>query len=132
MRCCLQWQVRKGKEMILVDIAAAFAVAILSGLGCGGGIFVIYLTFVSGMKQVTAQGINLIFFLSSAIGAFAVNRKNKLIDLRSFALISLSGIPMAVLGALAATLIKNDLLSKMYGGLLVLSGIYYLCQKNRP
>jgi uncharacterized membrane protein YfcA len=84
------------------------------------------------MKQVTAQGVNLIFFLSSAIGAFAVNRKNKLIDLRSFALISLSGIPMAVLGALAATLIKNGLLSKMYGGLLVLSGIYYLCQKNRP
>ncbi len=117
--------------MMLLDIAAAFAVAILCGLGGGGGIFVLYLTAVSGMKQVAAQGVNLLFFLSSAVGAFAVNRKNKLIDLKAFAIISLGGIPMAVLGALAASLIKNALLAKMYGSLLVLSGIYYLFQREK-
>lgn len=117
--------------MILLDITAAFAIAILCGLGGGGGIFVLYLTAVGGMMQVTAQGVNLIFFLSSAVGAFVINRKNKLIDLKTFAIISLGGIPMAVLGALAAALIRNDLLSKMYGGLLVLSGIYYLFQKEK-
>ena len=122
---------RKGIEVIILDIAAAFAIAILCGLGGGGGIFVLYLTAVSGMKQITAQGVNLLFFLSSAVGAFAVNRKNKLIDLKTFAIISIGGIPMAVLGSLAASLIKNALLSKMYGGLLVLSGLYYLFQKEK-
>jgi uncharacterized membrane protein YfcA len=48
-----------------------------------------------------------------------------------FAIISLSGVPMAVLGSLSASLIKNALLSKMYGGLLVLSGLYYLFQKEK-
>ena len=122
---------RKGIEVIILDIAAAFAIAILCGLGGGGGIFVLYLTAVSGMKQITAQGVNLLFFLSSAVGAFAVNRKNKLIDLKTFAIISVGGIPMAVLGSLAASLIKNALLSKMSGGLLVLSGLYYLFQKEK-
>ena len=121
---------RKGFEVIILDIAAAFAVAVLCGLGGGGGIFVLYLTAVSGMKQITAQGVNLLFFLSSAVGAYTVNRKNKLIDLKTFAVISLGGIPMAVLGSLAASLIKNALLSKMYGGLLVISGVYYLFQKQ--
>lgn len=117
--------------MMILGVAAAFAVAILCGLGGGGGIFVLYLTAVEKMNQVTAQGVNLIFFLSSAVGAFTVNHKNKLIDLKSFAMISLGGIPMAILGAIAASLVKNALLSKMYGGLLVLSGIYYLFQKEK-
>lgn len=117
--------------MTLLDIAAAFAVSILCGLGGGGGIFVLYLTAIVGMNQVTAQGVNLIFFLSSAVGAFAVNRKNRLIDLKTFALISLGGIPTAVIGAITAPLVRNELLSKMYGVLLVFSGIYYLCHKEK-
>ncbi len=116
--------------MMLLDIAAAFAVAILCGLGGGGGIFVLYLTAVSGMNQITAQGVNLLFFLSSAVGAYTVNRKNKLIDLKTFAVISLGGVPMAILGTLAASLVGNAVLSKMYGGLLVISGMYYLFQKQ--
>ena len=115
--------------MIIVDLAVAFAVAILCGLGGGGGIFVLYLTAVLGMKQVTAQGLNLIFFLSSAVGAFAVNKKNKLIDIRTFALISLSGIPFAILGAVTASAVGNAMLSRLYGGLLALSGVDYLFKK---
>ena len=117
--------------MIIPDIVAAFATAIISGLGGGGGIFVLYLTAVSGMRQITAQGVNLLFFLSSAIGAFIINGKNKLIDLKTFSVISLSGIPFSILGSLAAAILKNDILSKLYGILLVLSGIYYLKQDNK-
>ncbi len=115
---------------MILDLSIAFTVAILCGLGGGGGIFVIYLTVALGMAQVTAQGVNLIFFLSSALGAFTVNSKNKLIDFRSYAVISLAGIPMAVIGSIAAASVGNGLLSRMYGGLLVLSGLYYFFQKN--
>ena len=116
--------------MMILDLAVAFVVAILCGLGGGGGIFVVYLTFFLGMKQATAQGVNLIFFISSAIGALAVNSKNRLIDFKSYAIISLGGIPLAVVGAVAAASVGNSLLSRMYGGLLVLSGVYYLFQKQ--
>ncbi len=118
--------------MIFLDICASFAVAVLCGLGAGGGgLFVLYLTAVCSLPQVKAQGVNLIFFLSASLGAFLVNRKNKLIDLRSFAIISLSGAPAAVVGALLASLIQSDALGKMYGGLLVLSGVYYFISAAR-
>lgn len=116
--------------MMILDLTVAFAAAILCGLGSGGGIFVLYLTFALGMSQVTAQGVNLVFFLSSALGAFAVNSKNRLIDFRSYAIISLAGIPMAVVGSIAAASVGGNLLSRMYGGLLVFSGLYYFFQKN--
>ena len=116
--------------MILLDLLISFAVAVLCGLGGGGGIFVTYLSVVVGIKQVTAQGVNLIFFLSSALGAFIINRKNKLIDPLTFAAISLSGIPFAVIGAYVAVLVKNAILTRMYGGLLVLSGVYYFFKRE--
>ncbi len=116
--------------MILLDIAVSFAVAVLCGLGSGGGLLVLYLTAVSGMTQIKAQGVNLLFFLSASVGAFAVNRKNKLIDFKTVALIAVSGIPMSILGAFLASLIKGALLGKMYGVLLTLSGIYYFYEKT--
>ena len=114
----------------MIDFVIALAVAVLCGLGGGGGIFVLYLTAVSGMDQVTAQGVNLLFFLSSAVGAFTVNRKNDLIDFKTYAIILLGGIPMAILGSLVASKVGNGLLSKMYGCLLIISGVYYLFKKQ--
>ena len=115
---------------MLIDFVIALAVSVLCGLGGGGGIFVLYLTAFGGLKQVTAQGVNLIFFLSSAVGAFGINRKNKLIDFKICVFILLSGIPMAILGALVASKVGNELLSKMYGCLLIISGVYYLFKKQ--
>ncbi len=117
--------------MLFLDIFASFSVAILCGMGAGGGgLLVLYLTAIASLPQARAQGVNLLFFLAASVGAYAVNRKNKLIDLRSFAVISLSGAPAAILGAIAASYLRSELLGKMYGGLLVLSGIYYLFQNK--
>lgn len=116
--------------MMLLDVAVSFIVAVLCGLGSGGGLLVLYLTAVSGMTQIKAQGVNLLFFLSASVGAFAVNRKNNLIDFKTVAVIAASGIPMSILGSFLATLVKGTLLGKMYGALLVLSGIYYFLEKK--
>ena len=49
--------------MQIVHIVAAFFIALLSGLGIGGGgLFTVYLAFVGGAPQLSAQGFNLIFF----------------------------------------------------------------------
>ena len=51
-----------------ITVSAAFLIAILSGMGVGSaGLLVVYLTMVLGAPQLTAQGINLLFFLPSAL-----------------------------------------------------------------
>ena len=43
---------------------ASFIIALLSGMGIGsGGLLVIYLTLLEKVPQLTAQGINLLFFI---------------------------------------------------------------------
>ena len=53
--------------MIFIDVIASFIIALLSGMGIGsGGLFVIYLTFMTNADQLSAQGANLLFFLFSS------------------------------------------------------------------
>jgi hypothetical protein len=52
----------------------SFAVAILSGLGVGSaGLLVVYLTAIEHQAQLTAQGLNLLFFLFSSGAALTVH-----------------------------------------------------------
>lgn len=122
--------------MLALDIAVAFCVSLLCGLGAGGGgLMVLYLTTVRGISQINGQGINILFFLAASAGALAVNIKNGRIDMKRAVILSISGAAAAVCGSLLASLVSPPVLRKLYGGLLVLSGIYYIIsskQKNRP
>ena len=58
--------------MLLVGTALGF----LSGLGIGGGsMLVVWLTMVLGMDPGTARGINLLFFIPSALVAIFIRCK---------------------------------------------------------
>ena len=51
---------------MLFTILITFLLAALSGMGVGGGgLFVIYLSLFTNTPQLTAQGMNLLFFLLS-------------------------------------------------------------------
>ena len=51
---------------MVFTIIASFLIAALSGLGVGGGgLFVVFLALFTEIPQITAQGINLLFFLFS-------------------------------------------------------------------
>lgn len=118
--------------MIVLDIAVAFAISLLCGLGAGGGgLMVLYLTSVRGLSQINGQGINILFFLAASAGAFAVNMKNSRIDVKRAVILSVSGAASAVCGSLLASWVSPSLLRRLYGGLLVLSGIYYIISSKQ-
>ena len=61
-------------------ILAGFLAGIFGAMGLGGGsVLIIYLTVFAGVKQLAAQGINLIFFLPTAAVAVFVYSKKRII-----------------------------------------------------
>lgn len=113
----------RGLEIALA-VGASFFGALLSGLGMGGGgILVIYLTLYLGLEQLTAQGINLIFFLPIAATALLWHQKNKLIRWDMVLPFVALGLPGVYFGIQLATRIGSQLLGKLFGGFLLIIGV---------
>lgn len=117
---------------MIADLLVAFAVAVLAGMGVGGGgLLVLYLTLFGHVSQLEAQGINLVFFLAASLGALVLHGKRRRLCLRRVLILSVSGAMTALLGGYLATLVSRVILRKLFGGLLVLSGGVSLFSKDR-
>lgn len=115
---------------IFLDFIAAFAVSLLSGLGIGGGgLFVIYLTFLRDTGQLEAQGINLVFFIFAAIGALCINIKKRKLSYKLALLISFFGIIGVLIGSWLLTLFEVGIIRILFGILLIFSGVAALFKK---
>lgn len=112
---------------------AGTASGILGAMGMGGGgILIIYLTLFAGVEQGTAQGINLLFFIPSAIIALIIYWKKHLIDWKTAFLCSSLGVIGALAGAWLSTVIDGGILGKLFGVLLLIMGIKQLFYKKPP
>lgn len=110
---------------------AGTASGVLGAMGMGGGgILIIYLTLLAGMEQGTAQGVNLIFFIPSAIIALAIYWKKKLIDWKIALPCALLGAAGALAGAWLSGILQGNLLGKLFGGLLLIMGVKQLFYKS--
>ena len=97
---------------------------IISGMGIGGGAILIpALTLIIGIDQKLAQGINLVYFLPTAIIALIIHIKNKNADLKTAIIIGACGIAGAILGSLFAMRLGGDILRRMFGIFLLLIGL---------
>ena len=111
---------------------ASFLGAVLSALGMGGGgILLIYLTAYAGVEQLAAQGINLVFFLPVAVVALCIHYKNGLIWWRIVWPCTLLGLLGVYGGAKLAMLLGSPILSKLFGGFLVIIGVRELLMKPK-
>ncbi len=100
---------------------------IIAGMGMGGGTLLIpILSIFLGVEQRNAQGINLIVFVPMSIVALIIHCKNKLVDFKVGIPIMLSGIVSSVGGSLLAMGITNGLLKKLFGGFLLLVGVWQI------
>lgn len=116
-----------------IHIPAAFIISVLSGMGVGGGgLFVIYLAFMTDMPQLMAQGTNLLFFLFSAGAAILVHLQKRVILWRAVAILVLFGVAGVLLGTRLSAHMDEALLRKIFGTLLVISGILSLKQSFAP
>lgn len=107
-----------------IDIVISFLIAVLMGMGIGGGGFlVIYLTLCLDFEQIIAQGTNLVFFIVCGVFAIAVHMLKRKISVRQVALMSVFGS----LGAWSLSELANTLDPSIpritLGVFLALSGI---------
>ena len=78
--------------MIWVVVVAILA-GIVSGMGIGGGTILIpALLFLQDMNQQQAQGINLIYFVPTAVIALITHIRNKKIEVKAVKSIVLTGL----------------------------------------
>lgn len=117
---------------IFLPVISGFAAGIISGMGIGGGTILIpALSIFLSVDQHTAQGVNLLYFIPTALVALVVHIKNKAIDYKVAIPIIISGIAGAVGGSYLALIIHAKLLKKLFGGFLFFMGIYEICKKDK-
>ena len=119
--------------MLILDMLAALLSAALAGLGVGsGGLLVIYLTLIAGIDQHMAQGINLLFFLFSGGAALSVHLTHRRLCPGAILLLTVFGIGGSFLGTALARLLPPLLLRRLFGGMLVFSGLFTLRRAKKP
>lgn len=110
--------------MMWWSVFAAFGVAVLSGLGVGSaGLLVVYLTAVENLPQLTAQGLNLVFFLFSSGAALLVHLSRTVLLTGAILLMIPGGVAGSLLGTALAGILPEEILRKFFGLLLVVSGV---------
>ena len=92
------------------------------GMG-GGGILILCLTMFAGIEQTTAQGVNLLLFIPTALLALIPYIRQKLICRQAILPAVLSGIVGSLLGVWLSGTMNPELLQKLFGGLLLLIGL---------
>lgn len=112
----------------LLAAIAGLVCGVFSGLGIGGGtLLMVWMTAVMEMEQRMAQGINLLYFLPTAVCALIFHIKNRLIRWRVVIPAAIAGCLTAAGAALLATAIDASLLRKLFGGFLILVGLNEIC-----
>lgn len=116
---------------IVWSALAALIAGIFSSMGMGGGgILIIYFGLFTAVPQLTAQGINVLFFIPIAAFSVIVYHIKGLIDWRTALPFAALGVLSSFGGSYLATLIDGEILSKIFGILLLVMGIKQLFSKR--
>lgn len=114
-----------------MNIIIGLLSGIAASMGFGGGfILIIYLTAFSDVDQITAQGVNLLFFLPIALVSLIIHQKNRLIKWHVLLSLIPGGIAGILLGAFISSNIDVSFLQKLFAGLLIFVGFKELFHKN--
>ncbi len=99
------------------------------GLG-GGGILIIYLSLFTDTKQLTSQGINLLFFVPIGILALIIYSLKKQIKWKITLKYAFWGLIGTALGLLLTDFLGGKITGKIFGGLLIIIGIMEIFKRN--
>lgn len=114
-----------------IVLIVSFLTGIFASMGLGGGmVLIIYLTVFAGVNQLSAQGINLVFFIPIAIISLIIHTKNKLIEWKKIAPPIICGTIGVFIGSLLANNLGSDILSKLFAIFLIIIGIRELFAKT--
>ncbi len=116
----------------ILTFLCGLGASVISAWGVGGGtLLLLVMTLFLGVDQRTAQGINLLFFLPTAVSALACHAKGGYLDKPTLK----AAVPIAVAAALAGAWISNavdvEILRKPFGVYLLLSGAGLIWPKKK-
>ena len=117
-------------EYLVFPVAALLG--FLAGLGVGGGsLLMLWLTSVVNMDYGVAKTVNLLFFLPAALIATLFHKKQGSINIRKI-------LPAIICACIAAAVFSyigkhmdTSLLKKLFGGILILTGLRELFYRPR-
>ncbi len=110
---------------MIINIITGFFSGIISGMGIGGGAVLIpALIMLEGISQQTAQGINLTYFIPTAVISLIVHIKNKRVDKNTALILGSCGVVGAIGGSYLAAAIGGELLRRCFGFFLLFIGAY--------
>ncbi len=102
----------------------SFFIALMTGLGVGsGGLYVLWLVFFKNLAQGTAQGLNLLFFSTAITASTLVNFLHGRIKGKVLVPVLLFGILSSVPASFLSGQVSSQVLSRLFGSFLVVSGL---------
>ncbi len=108
----------------LIPFLCGLGAAVLSAWGVGGGtLLLLVMTLLLGVDLRTAQGVNLLFFLPTALSALLLHAKNGYLDKPTLKAAVPPAVAAALAGAWIATAVDVEVLRKPFGVYLLLSGV---------
>ena len=119
-------------ESFPIALAVGTVLGFLAGLGVGGGsLLILWLTLVLGTSADTAAGINLLFFLPSAVTASLFRLKQGKLDIKRILPALAAGILSAAFFSLLAQELDTEVLRKPFGILLIVTALRELFYRDR-
>lgn len=117
--------------MNISALLAGLFSGILGSMGLGGGaVLLIYLTLFTDTPQLTAQGINLLFFIPIGTLALIIYTLKKQIKWKQTIKIALWGLLGSFAGLTLTNFLGGEITGKIFGGLLIILGLTEIFRKN--
>jgi uncharacterized membrane protein YfcA len=111
-------------------IVSSLLAGLLGSMGFGGGsVLIIYLVNILSLPQKQAQGINLVFFIPCALLSVIFYKSRGMVKIRQTLPVTAFAIIGAVAGFMLLNFIPTHMLSKLFGGFLLIFGIWQLFRK---
>ena len=116
----------------LITIPVGIVLGFLAALGVGGGsLLILWLTLVVNTDHPIARGINLMFFIAAATSVSLFRWKKGTLDFKAILPAVISGCIAAALCSWLGKVLDPSILCKIFGGLLLLTGVRELLYRPR-
>ena len=108
----------------LLPFLCGLGARVIAAWGVGGGtLLLLVMTLFLGVDQRTAQGINLLFFLPTAVSALVCHAKGGYLDKPTLKAAVPAAVAAALIGAWISTAVDVEILRRPFGVYLLASGV---------
>ena len=119
-------------DSLPVTLIVGIFLGFLAGMGVGGGsILILWLTLVNGMEHTAARTVNLLFFMPCAVITSLFRWKQGTLQYRKVIPAVLAGVAAAGIFSLISRNVDIVLIKKLFGFLLLITGLRELLYRPR-